>query len=69
MFFSSVWAFIMPTVNKSVYFHNAGPTDEPSTSAVAVPNYSSTSKVKTATAVAVESQLPAKKKVIDFFMF
>ncbi|VVC26726.1 Reduced folate carrier,Major facilitator superfamily domain [Cinara cedri] len=62
MFFSSVWAFIMPTVNKSVYFHNAELTDEPSTSAAAVPNYSSTSKVKTATVATVESQLPAKKK-------
>lgn len=45
MIMSTIWAFLMPTVNLSVYFHNAQPEpkDEPTTSTAA--NYWFTSKV------------------------
>lgn len=41
MFFSIIWAFLMPSVTKSVYFHNTDSelTDQPTTS---TKNYSST---------------------------
>lgn len=32
MFFSAVWAFLMPNVSKSVYFHNDTSTNQPTTS-------------------------------------
>lgn len=59
MFFTAVWAFLMPTVTNSVYFHNEASTSQPSTS---TPNQASTSQ---------ESKQPAaietKEKVIEYW--
>lgn len=57
MFFSTIWAYLMPSVTNSIYFHNekSKPTDEPP------PNYtSSTGEPKTTEDI--ESQ-PSKTKV------
>lgn len=59
MFFSAVWAFLMPTVTNTVYFHNAKsePTDQP---APQVTNYTSSSDEPKITED-IESQ-PSKTK-------
>lgn len=54
MFFSTIWAFLMPSVTKSVYFHknNSELTEQPTTS---TKNYS-TSAHESKNPEAIESQ-------------
>lgn len=61
MFFSTIWAFLMPSVTKSVYFHKADPelTDQPTTSTKSY----STSAHELKKPEAIESQ-PKKIEVI-----
>lgn len=63
MFFSAIWAFIMPPVTNSVYFHNSssGLIDQPTTSTTI---YSSTAQIITKSMEAIKSNDPKKKVIL-----